>query len=60
MRQSWESRRATGAFIRHARLDTGADTGRYPFTLPVVSHLAAGSGVDLDSGVEEHRNGGQR
>ncbi|MEV4645763.1 AAA family ATPase [Saccharopolyspora sp. NPDC049357] len=51
MRRSWESRRVTGAFIRHARLDTGADTGRYPFTLPVVSHLAAGGGVDLDSSV---------
>ena len=33
-------RRATGGFVCQVRLDTGADTGRYPFTLPVVKHLA--------------------
>ena len=44
-------RRATGGFICQVRLDTGADAGRYPFTLPVVKHLAERGVLDLDPGV---------
>jgi predicted ATPase len=38
-------------FIRHVRLPADADTGRYPFTLPVVAWLARSSGVKLAPGV---------
>ena len=31
--------------------DPDSDTGRYPFTLPVVRHLARTGGLDLDPGV---------
>lgn len=51
MRQSWEARRAAGAFLRHARLEPGASADLYPFTLPVVAELAASDGLDLDSSV---------
>ncbi|MGQ0837085.1 AAA family ATPase [Actinokineospora sp.] len=42
---------ARGGFIKQIRLDKDADTGRYPFTLPVVRHLAVADGLDLDPGV---------
>jgi predicted ATPase len=49
------SRRATtgtgGGFVQRIRLAPDSDTGRYPFTLPVVRHLARTGGVDLDPGV---------
>jgi hypothetical protein len=32
--------RATGGFIRRLRLDGGAATAGYPFTLPIVAWLA--------------------
>ncbi|HEX3786708.1 MAG TPA: AAA family ATPase [Pseudonocardiaceae bacterium] len=41
----------TGAprvFVNHVRVAEGADTGRYPFTLPVVSRLARGRGLPID------------
>jgi predicted ATPase len=43
--------RARGGFVRRIRLAPDSDTGRYPFTLPVVRHLARGDGLDLDAGV---------
>lgn len=43
--------RTTGAFVRHVRLEEGADTGRYPFTLPVVADLARRGGLDLSAPV---------
>lgn len=44
-------RRAAGGFLRQVRLDAGADTDGYPFTLPVVAQLAHGGALDLDPGV---------
>ncbi len=43
--------RTTGVFVRHVRLEQGADTGRYPFTLPVVADLARRGGLDLSAPV---------
>ncbi len=43
--------RAPGGFIEHVRLDPHADTGRYPFVLPVVQHLAHCGVLELDPGV---------
>ncbi|WP_235921157.1 AAA family ATPase [Lentzea tibetensis] len=40
----------TAGFIRHVRLAPDADTGRYPFTLPVVRSLV-GEELELDPGV---------
>jgi predicted ATPase len=51
MSRTRTSRPVTGGFLRHVRLDAGADTGRYPFTLPVVAHLARAGGLELDPGV---------
>ncbi|MPZ85243.1 MAG: AAA family ATPase [Actinophytocola sp.] len=45
------TRAGAGGFVRHVRLDPHADTGRYPFTLPVVRHLATVEHVELDAGV---------
>lgn len=42
--------RGPGWFVQQVRLDRHADTGRYPFTLPVVAHLAD-SGLELQPGV---------
>ncbi|GEL17832.1 AAA family ATPase [Pseudonocardia asaccharolytica] len=42
---------AAGGFVRRMRLDPHADTGRYPFTLPVVRALAKAGGLGLDPGV---------
>lgn len=42
--------RRSGWFVQAVRLDHQAGTGRYPFTLPVVAHLA-GSGLELEPGV---------
>lgn len=39
------------AFVRHVRLDSDADTARYPFTLPAVAWLAHTPGLDLPPGV---------
>ncbi|MGH3822535.1 MAG: hypothetical protein ACRDRA_06805 [Pseudonocardiaceae bacterium] len=50
-RQRREATRATGGFVRQVRLDPTAGTGRYPFTLPVVQHLARARGVDLEAPV---------
>lgn len=43
--------RATGGFVRQIRLDSSAGTDRYPFTLPVVQHLARTGRLDLDASV---------
>lgn len=40
-----------GGFIQQFRLELNGDPGRYPFTLPVVRHLAAIGGLELDAGV---------
>lgn len=40
-----------GGFVRSIRLATGSDTGRYPFTLPVVRRLARSAGLALDPGL---------
>jgi predicted ATPase len=40
-----------GGFIQQIRLDPHADTGRHPFTLPVVAHLAQRGALDLASAV---------
>lgn len=37
--------------MRQARLDPHADTGRYPFILPVVQQLSRSGGLDLDGAV---------
>lgn len=37
--------------MRTVRLDAHADTGRYPFTLPVVRALTTSAGLELDPGV---------
>lgn len=39
-----------GWFIHQVHLDRRGDAGRYPFTLPVVAHLAK-SGLELNPGV---------
>lgn len=51
MSRTRTSRPVAGGFVRHVRLDAGADTGRYPFTLPVVAQLARAGGLELDPGV---------
>lgn len=47
------SRRAAagGGFLRQLRLAPEADTGRYPYTLPVARALARSAGLALDAGV---------
>jgi len=45
------SHRATGGFIEQILLDRDSDTGRYPFTLPAVRHLADREVLNLDPGV---------
>lgn len=40
-----------GGFVRQVRLDPQSDTGRYPFTLPVVRALTKAGGLELDPGV---------
>lgn len=42
---------SAGRFIRHVRLAAGADTSRYPFTLPVVRALDDLGGLELPKGV---------
>lgn len=44
------SRKSRG-FIEEIRLDAGADSGRYPFTVPAVRHLVRCDGLRLDPGV---------
>lgn len=51
MSRTRTSRPVAGGFFRHVRLDADADTGRYPFTLPVVAQLARTGGLELDPGV---------
>ncbi|MGH3773239.1 MAG: AAA family ATPase [Pseudonocardiaceae bacterium] len=46
-----QATRATGGFVRQVRLDSTAGTSRYPFTLPVVQHLARVGGLDLNGSV---------
>src|SRR5919206_3586183 len=43
-------RSAGGRFVHQVRLPAGAPGNHYPFTLPVVSHLAR-DGLDLGRGV---------
>lgn len=43
--------RSDTRFLRGLRLAPDADTGRYPFTLPVVAWLGGSGGVDLGPGV---------
>ena len=40
-----------GGFVQRARLAPDSDTGRYPFTLPVVRHLGRAGGLELDAKV---------
>lgn len=40
-----------GGFLQHARLAPNADTGRYPYTLPVVVELGRRGGLRLAPGV---------
>lgn len=40
--------RTAGGFIRGIRVEPQADTGRYPFTLPVVRHLLRTGELELD------------
>ena len=40
-----------GRFVEHVRLEPQADTGRYPYTLPVVRELDRAGGLELDAGV---------
>jgi predicted ATPase len=40
--------RSGGGFIQRIQLDPQADTGRYPFTLPVVRHLVREGVLNLD------------
>lgn len=42
---------APGGFLRDVRVDAQSDTGRYPFTLPVVRHLVAIERLELPPGV---------
>lgn len=42
---------SSGGFVRRLRLAAGADTGRYPFTLPAVAWLARSGGLELGPGV---------
>ncbi len=39
--------RPAGGFLHHVRVDPDAGTGRYPFTLPVVRHLATAGELEL-------------
>jgi predicted ATPase len=43
--------RTGGGFVQHVRLAPDSDTGRYPFTLPVVRYLARDDRLELDPGV---------
>ncbi|MGH3622135.1 MAG: AAA family ATPase [Sciscionella sp.] len=45
------TRTAAGGFIQRVRLAPGADTSRYPFTLPAVAQLARSGGLTLAPGV---------
>lgn len=38
-------------FVQQLRLDLNGNTGRYPFDLPVVRHLAGAGGIELGPGV---------
>jgi predicted ATPase len=40
-----------GGFVQHVRIDQNNDTGRFPFTLPVVDHLVNTGGLALGPGV---------
>jgi predicted ATPase len=40
-----------GGLVQRIRLAPDSDTGRYPFTLPIMRHLAHTGGLDLDPGV---------
>jgi predicted ATPase len=40
-----------GGFIKQVRLDAATSAERYPFTLPVVRHVIAAGGLNLDPGV---------
>ncbi|MFE2489450.1 AAA family ATPase [Streptomyces mirabilis] len=43
--------RHSQGFVRYVELDSSVDTGRYPFSLPVVTHLASLDRLDLDPAV---------
>ncbi|MGH8919939.1 MAG: AAA family ATPase, partial [Actinomycetes bacterium] len=43
--------RAAGGFVRQVWLEPDADTGRYPFTLPVVQQLLRSGGLNIDGPV---------
>jgi predicted ATPase len=45
------TRTLAGGFIRRVRLAPGAETGRYPFTLPAVRWLARSGGLALAPGM---------
>jgi predicted ATPase len=51
VKRARDTARAGGGFVQRIRLLPDSDTGRYPFTLPVVRHLAQVGGLDLDPGV---------
>ena len=41
---------AGGGFVQQVRVEPHADTGRYPFTLPVVRQLDRAGGLRLARG----------
>jgi predicted ATPase len=43
--------RTLETFVRRVRLDEGAATGRYPFSLPAITWLGRSGGLDLAPGV---------
>jgi len=45
------SETSAARFVRHVRLASEADTGRYPFTLPAVAWLIHSDGLSLAPGV---------
>ncbi|APU16575.1 MULTISPECIES: AAA family ATPase [Actinoalloteichus] len=47
MSRNGTARTSTGGFIQQIKLDPASDTGRYPFTLPVVRHLTRRRELDL-------------
>lgn len=51
MGSSSEDPGTDGRFIRQVRVSAGADTARYPFTLPAVGWLARAEGLELGRGV---------
>lgn len=46
-----EAVRRAGGFVRSVSVEPGADTGRYPFTLPAVRSVIQAGGLELDPGV---------